>query len=338
MSRLKILLFLFVVTLAAAVIAGTYWTYTRVMGHDEVVETQIKKLEGKKSAPPDPGIKRFDKAIEILKSGDLKGAHEALYELLRHFPESSRAPEARRIVGEMNMDMLFSRDQNGQAKEYTVQPRDVLNAIAHKNQTSVVCLLRSNGMMSTMLQPGDKLVVFPLDFAIVVSMGAKTLTLLRNGRFFKEYPTLDIRLIPGMKIPSATGRLDLTVKDTAAWVSGKRTIPTDPLFNDADKWLMTNKEGFNVRALPQAKTANAEQTIIEPHKMSSSGKEPKNKASSKPPKPSKPVKQPPKAIPGGEDEVDATAKVPETGIFLAREDIEELFTLIRNGTPLTLVK
>ena len=66
MSRLKILLFLFVMALAGAVIAGTYWGYTRVMGHDEVVESQIRKIESKKGTPPDPGIKRFDRAVEMM--------------------------------------------------------------------------------------------------------------------------------------------------------------------------------------------------------------------------------------------------------------------------------
>src|SRR3569623_1699047 len=148
MSRLKILLFIFVVALAGAVIAGTYWTYTRVMGHDQVVQKEIKQIEGKKSAPPDPGIKRFDRAVEILKTGDTAAAHDAFYDLLWHFPESSKAREARRIVGEMNMDTLFSHELSGDKKEYTVQPRDVLNTIAHKNQMTVACLLRANGMMS----------------------------------------------------------------------------------------------------------------------------------------------------------------------------------------------
>jgi hypothetical protein len=311
------------------------------MGHDEVVETQIKKIENKKNGPPDPGIKRFDKAMEIMKSGDLNSGHEALYDLLRHFPESSRAPEARRIVGEMNMDMLFSRELNKDMKEYTVQPRDALTTIAHKNQTTIVCLLRSNAMMSPALQPGDHLVVFPLDFDIVVSLGAKRLTLLRNGRFFKDYPAADIRLIPGMKIPAATGALELTIKETAAWVNGNRTIPTDPKFSESDKWLVTSKVGFNVRALPKPKTAEPGQTIIEPHKMASSantkGAAGKGKTAPVVKTPKKP-KTTPKASAADDDSNDATAEIPETGVFLAREDMEELFTLIRTGSRFTLVK
>lgn len=327
--------------LAGAVIAGTYWVYTRVMGHDEVVESQIRKIESKKGTPPDPGIKRFDRAVEMMKNGDLAAAHDAFYDLLWHFPESSKTREARRIVGEMNMDALFSRDQNKEQKEYTVQPRDALNAIAHKNETTVTCLLRANGLMSTMLQPGEHLIVFPLDFEILVSLSAKTLTLLRNGRFFKDYNVVDIRMLPGMKIPNSIGKLELPIKDTAAWVAGKRVAPTDPLFNDADKWLMTAKTGFNVRSLPQAKPVNPEQTVIEPHKIavSGNGKGKAPKATPAPKASKHSVKPAPKALLGADDDSDdATAGVPETGVFLAREDMEELFTLIRSGTKMTLVR
>lgn len=339
MSRLKILLFIFVVTLAGAVIAGTYWVYTRVMGHDQVVQKEIRQLEGRKSAPPDPGLKRFDHAVEVLKSGDLTAAHDAFYDLLWHFPESAKAREARRIVGEMNMDALFSHDLGGDKKEYTVQPRDALNLIAKKNQMTVACLLRANGMMSTMLQPGDHLMVFPLDFEILVSIGAKTLTLLHNDRFFKDYAVLEVRMLPGMRIPAATGKLELPIKEEAAWVEGKRVVPTDPRFNDADKWLITSKVGFNIRSLPQAKAINPDQTTIEPHKLALTPTGGSKKGAPKPPKAVKKPKPAPKSVAAAdEDTDDATAGVPETGVFLAREDMEELYTLIRTGTRMTLVR
>jgi hypothetical protein len=210
--------------------------------------------------------------------------------------------------------------------------------IAKKNQMTVACLLRANGMMSTMLQPGDHLMVFPLDFEILVSLGAKTLTLLHNDRFFKDYPVLEVRMLPGMRIPAATGKLELPIKEEAAWVEGKRVVPTDPRFNDADKWLMTAKVGFNIRALPQAKPVNPEQTTIEPHKLALSPST--SKKATKPPKAAKKHKPAPKAVAATneEDDDDATAGVPETGIFLAREDMEELYTLIRTGTRMTLVR
>ncbi|WP_075087510.1 hypothetical protein [Verrucomicrobium spinosum] len=60
-------------------------------------------------------------------------------------------------------------------------------------------------MLSTNLQPGDHLFVFPLDFEIVVDISSKTVQLWRGtrekGYFFKEYQALEVRLPPGMKHP-----------------------------------------------------------------------------------------------------------------------------------------
>ena len=112
MSRFKILIFLIAVAMAGSCIGVAWWFYTRVMGKDEILHAEIKQMRSNKAAPPDPGLRRFDNAIDVLKGGDLEAGQKALYDLLQHFPTSKRAPEAKRIVGEMNMDFLFSPDKN----------------------------------------------------------------------------------------------------------------------------------------------------------------------------------------------------------------------------------
>jgi len=325
MSRFKILVFIFAVGIAGSVLASAYWYYTRVLGKDDRLESQIQLLQKKKGNLPDPGIKRFDKAVEQLKSNDLDGGRDSLYDLVRHFPESKRSPEAKRIIGEMNMDMLFSPEKNPLKKNYIVQPGDSMGLITRKNQTTIECLMRSNGLISIALQPGDKLTIFPLDFELVVDVSAKTLTLLRNERFFKEYQALEVKLPFNVKAPS-----EMTVNDKAAWVGGRRVVSTDPQFMNADKWLMGNKAGFNVRALPQAKPVTDVQTVVP---ANAKGKA-KSKTSKKPSD-----NDFSSAVANADtDTVDGTAGVPETGVFLPREDTEELFTIIRTGTKLKVVR
>jgi hypothetical protein len=320
MSRFKILVFILVIGIAGSILASAYWYYTRVLGHDNTVAGQIEQLKGKKNAPPDPGIKRFDKAIEEVKTGDLNTGREALYDLVRHFPESRRSPEAKRIIGEMNMDMLFSTE-NPLRRKYIVQPGDSMGLIARKNQTTIECLLRANGMLSTGLQPGDNVYVFNLEFDIVVDLSAKTLTLLRNDRFFKEYQAIDIKLPIGLKAPT-----ELTLNDKAAWVQGRRVLSTDPQFMNADKWLMANKPGFNIRSQPQAKAVTPAQTVMPAA------------ASAKTKGKQKPTSMADAVASADNDTVDGTAGIPETGVFLPREDTEELFTIMRTGTKLKVVR
>lgn len=322
MSRFKILVFFLAVGIAGSVLAAAYWYYTRVLGHESLVQGQISKMQGKQASLPDPGVRRFDEAMEQIKGTNYVEGRKALYRLLDSFPETSVGPEARRIIGELNMDMLFSQESNPQRKDYIVQPGDSMGLIARKNQTSVECIMRANGMLSTNLQPGDHLFVFPLDFEIVVDLSAKTLQLWRGtrekGYFFKEYQALDVRLPPGMKAPAET-----VIQAKSAWNNGKAITSENPLFISSDKWLVGLKAGFNIRGMPKAKplvdkTAASAQTSATGKAKSKSGP----KAASK-------------LVDVDDDDL---AGIPETGVFLAREDIEELFTIIRTQTKLFVAR
>ena len=326
MSRFKIIVFLLAVAITASIGATAWWFYTRVMGKATRIEAQIQDLQGSKGVLPDPGVKRFERAAEQIAASDLDGGRAALYELVRTFPDSARVSEAKRIIGEMNMDMLFSQDVNPLKKDYIVQPGDSLNLIARKNQTTVECVLRANGLESGMLQPGDHLFVFPLDFEIVVDMSAKTVSLLRNQRFFKEYRALDIKLPTGLKIP-----LETKISDKAAWVRGKRVNPLSAEFTTADKWLMGEKNGLNFRVQPQARPvpppSAAPASLPAATKGGKKGKTSRNSGAT---------------MAGTSvddaDDLDATANMPATGVFLPREDTEELFTIIRTQTPVKVVR
>ncbi|WP_038168155.1 LysM peptidoglycan-binding domain-containing protein [Verrucomicrobium sp. BvORR106] len=322
MSRFKILVFLLAVGIAGSVLAAAYWYYTRVLGHESVVQGQIKNLQGKHTNLPDPGVRRFDEAMELINNSNYTEGRKALYRLLDSFPETTAGPEARRIIGELNMDMLFSQEANPQRKDYIVQPGDSMGRIANKNQTSVECIMRANGMLSTNLQPGDHLFVFPLDFEIVVDLSSKTVQLWRGtrekGYFFKEYQALEIRLPPGMKAPAET-----VIQAKSAWHNGKSVTSENPIFISADKWLVGHKTGFNVRGLPKAKplvdkTTNPSQPTAANKGKSKGGSKAANKVV--------------------DDDDDDLAGIPETGVFLAREDIEELFTIVRTQTKLFVAR
>jgi LysM repeat protein len=330
-------------------------------------------MQSNKAVLPDASIGRFEKAIALLQDAGPEATRDALYDMLRTFPDSTRAAEAKRIIGEINMDALFSGNQNTSRKDYAVQPGDSLGLIARKNQTTVECLLRANNMMSAGLQPGDHLFVFPLDFSIEIHAGAKTLTLLRNGRFFKEYQAVELKLPAGTKFasnapppkpddaapkaepvklpPSKSGKGnkkghvaapaappgEFTVNDKAAWVEGKRVQSTDSRFNAADKWLMTSRTGFNIRAMPAAQPA-PEAGLITTTTITATAKSSAKQQAAKSTKTAKSAKSAKSMSAAEDDSDDATATAPQTGFFLTREDAEELFTLIRTGTAVKIFK
>ena len=233
MSRFKIIVFLMAMGVLAGIFATAWWFYIRVIAPDAEVASELSHMHGKGALPPDPGIKRFEKAIELIQESDLDGGRAALYELVRTFPESSRVTESKRIIGEINMDMLFDAD-NPLKKDYIVQPGDSLNLIATKQGTTVDSIIRSSGLMSFNLQPGDHLTIIPMDFHLGVSVSKKQVMLLRKvgdkEYLFKVYEAKDIRLPPGTRLPV---EMEISGKNTI--YDGKPIISTDPNYLDADK-------------------------------------------------------------------------------------------------------
>ena len=295
MSRFKILVFLLTLGIAGSIVATAYWYYMNVLGHDSELASEIKAIQSQKASLPDPGIRRFERAVELISQGEIVEGRNSLYDLLRTFPDSNRAPEAKRIIGEINMDMMFSIQTNPQKKKYTVQPGDSVGLIARKQDTTIECLMRANNLFNHRLHPGDHLYVIPLDFEVVLDLSSKSLTLLRNARFFKEYQAADVRLPYSVKAPG-----EFKIDGRAAWAGGKTVDVSNPQFVSSDKWLIS-KAGVNIRAVPQAKPVTA---------------------------------APPKEGEAGSE----TEPVVETGVFINREDIEELYTIIRSGTPFKIVR
>lgn len=325
MNKLKIIVFVFVFGLAGFMITYAYFGYTRVVRTDNKLEAEIHVLQTNNKNLPDPGVRHFENAVEQLRSGDEEGGRNALYELLRQYPTTKCAPEAKRIIGELNLDDMFQSDDIALKKDYIVQPGDSLGLIARKNQTTIECIMRVNGMLSTGLQPGDHLSVLPLNFEVVVAASAKTVTLLLNQRFFKEYQALDVKLPVGMKVPT-----EITINDKAAWVRGKRVLSTDSEFMTAEKWLMGSKPGFTICAQPQAKSTGSAIHVV-------AVKATKPPVSVKPPPLKKTTNDKP-VMESKDDDQEGTNSIPQTGVFLPREDVEELFTIIRIQTTVKVVR
>lgn len=295
MAKKQIKLFIFLVTVGLMLgsVATAYWYFIRVIQPEWRLTSE---LAGNSKTPPpriDPGLKRFEAAIDLIRADQIDAGREALLNLLRQFPDSSTCREARRIISEMNLDQLFSPTELEGKIDYVVQPGDSLLAIANKLKTSMDAITRMNGLRNNIIHPGDHLLVLPVDFDFAVDLSEKTLTVLRQGKFFAHYEILDVRLPLGMRIPT---EVKLGVK--SASVDGKVVAPTDALYVSAEKWLPTNRPGVVLRTLPKA--AVADEGAPSPAAGS-------------------------------------LEAAPETGIFLLREDLEEVFALAGSGAKLRIL-
>jgi LysM repeat protein len=303
--QIKLLIFLLTMGFAAGCAAVAFWIYEHQIKHVKDVTEEIKLKKGKDRKAPDPGIRRFVAATDLIRQGQIDGGKEALLKLLQQFPSSAACIESKRIIGEIHMDALYARDLAGGKKEYTVQPGDNLVRIVSKTQTTFEALARINALTSINLQPGDKMFVIPMDFQIKILAGAKKLWILRQGSFFKEYEAVEVKLQPNVKIPATRDGVELEVGSKSAVLDNKTESPVSASFLRAEKRIILNRPktesvALVIRTVPMAKAL--------------------------------PVDAPAKgAAP------DDAAPAVQYGVFLSPEDIEEIYPLFKRGSKVNLV-
>ncbi len=336
MARAQIKLLLFLITLGIVVgcFATALWIYQNIMLPEKQTQADIKQMQAPGRPPPDPGARRFDNAVELLRDGKLADGRDALYKLLQQFPKSATCGEAKRILGEMNMDALCSLDPSGGKKDYIVQPRDALVAIAKKNHTSLEAICRFNALTSFNLQPGEHLFLIPLDFDMVLNSSTGKLTLLQNGLFFKEYTALKVTLNPGTKVPS-----EMEIGNKSSIIGGKTITPVSADFMKADKTIVAYKNaatvGLVIHAPPRPEPVGptTSTTPLDPPpgaKSKTKDKAPAPKTKAKAKAKSKGAQQP-------DADDDSPAAMVQTGLILASEDLEELYPILRKGSKLRIV-
>ncbi len=161
----------------------------------------------------DPGEKAFQKAHELLALGKLGEAREKLLNIVNVFPSSSAAPIARRIVGEMNLDEILSTTHMEGKQTHIVKRGNSFLGVAGQYDTTLDMIMHLNGMMELKnIQPGEELIVMPLNFRLLIEPQRKSLSIFDGGKFLREYPIVRIggtALTPGKtKITSKLAELD----------------------------------------------------------------------------------------------------------------------------------
>lgn len=199
-----------------------------------------KVLDAAEMPDIDPGEKTFQKAHELLALGQLPAAREKLTAIVNVFPSSSAAPVARRIVGEMNLDEILSSAHSQGKQTHVVKRNDSFLGIAARYQTNMDMILHLNDMMETRrIQPGDELLVMPLNFRLLIEPRRNALSLWDGGRFVREYAILHFG---GPATPRKT-----SIAAKSAEANGHRVTPQSKDYRDADKSIQLAKPNTSIR-------------------------------------------------------------------------------------------
>lgn len=215
----------------------------RVASNDGRSELEfVQMLESAELPDVDPGEKAFQKAHELLALGKLDEAREKLNSIITLYPASASAPVARRIVGEMNLDDILSTAKMDGKQTYVVKRGDSYLAIAARHQTSMDCIMHLNSMMELKsIQPGDELILMPLNFRILIEPQRKTVTLMDGDRFVREYQALHLAAFP-------PGNQKTTVKSKGAELDGRSVKAETKDYRAAAKSITLAKPVVQIRA------------------------------------------------------------------------------------------
>ncbi len=246
MARLKLLLaFLSLVILAAGVVGVVYYWKNYLRPNWEVTREFEAGGGGKDGRElPDLGLRDFAAAEDLLVAGEPLAARDRLLYLLSFYPESKSVPQAKEIIGEINLDLLLSRAPLPGKGEHVVKSGDLLAPIARKYQTSINYMMRAGGRTNHVIYPGDRLVVYPLNFKLRISLGKKTISIHtpEEDQFFKEYQIQEINLPKNLKAPAST-----KIADMVAWHDGKMVNFESIHYFEANKWIRTGLTGLFIR-------------------------------------------------------------------------------------------
>lgn len=196
----------------------------------------------------DPGAKVFDKARDMIAIGDLAGAREKLRTVVSVYPRSKSAPEARRIVGEMNLDDLLSASRMEGKLVHVVRSGESFLGIAAQHNTTLDCIMHLNGLLDLKgLHPGEELIVMPLELRVQIDPARKVLSLWEaGGRFVKEYP------LRAMDLSGQKGSLRTKIASKSGLVGTRRVTPGMKEYRNSAKMFALEKSPLQIRALETA--------------------------------------------------------------------------------------
>ena len=248
-----------------------------------------------------PNIKKLKKAQTLVSEGKLNDARAILVNALITAPKSPVTRELRDLLGELNTQIFFSKEPSLRKTEYTVQRGDALASIARKLQSSADAIIRVNDLKSTLIRPGEKLLVPELDFTITIDLPRDRLVVHDSHGFFTQYPIASADLLPERKTKIRT-----TVAAKSFWKNGKPVAAHHALQKDGTPRIALGHRGFVLYGVTEDSDAATTEIAVDADDQQ-----------------------------GTQDSADADR--PPHGIAMLKDDLAEIELLIRKGTPVTII-
>ncbi|MDB4757835.1 LysM peptidoglycan-binding domain-containing protein, partial [Akkermansiaceae bacterium] len=193
---IKIFAFLFVVAVIGALVLFLNKFQEDFNDPKAVAQKPLEEIiEANEQINFEAGQYEFNRALELIALGDIEEAKEKLNLIENLYPDSNHSPEARRILGEINLDEILSIENMGNKKIYRVSPGEGYLKIATQNKTTLDSMMFLNGLTEFgNLHSGDELVIMSLDFKLLINLPKMRVELFYRDQgkkehvFAKDYP------------------------------------------------------------------------------------------------------------------------------------------------------
>ena len=275
-------------------------------------ERREKAAEAVAPAPkatPDPAIPEFQRLKRLQATGVTPSLRDSWNNWIEANPKSPLLPEGRRLLGSANMALIFQPNENPSLITYTVVKGDSLAKIASKQHSNAELIQKANQLPGINLQIGQQLVIPQLKLSLELDRAAKTLTLLDNGNYLKEYP-----LLSAPPAPSTPAKISTKVLDKSAIAGSKRLAFGDKAYATSEKSILIAQAPAIVAA-PEvpAPTAAPVQSSPSPSVDGGTNVSPAPVATATPTPPPMPP-----------------------GYVLGNADLQEVFALVSRNTPVII--
>ncbi len=201
---------------------------------------------------PDPGILMFEQAKQQIGSGDQSDAQKILLALIQSFPDSTRMDDARKLLGDLNINEFFSPVPGPDKMEYVVVRGDSIGKIASKTKYPAELIFKANGLNSLTIQPGKRLLIPRGQFTLVINTKRGDVTLVNNGIFFRWYKPLEV------KLPAKVVLGQFKMREKIAWSDGIRVAFGEKKYLGSSRWIVINDNGITLYSETNPQTPNAQ--------------------------------------------------------------------------------
>jgi LysM repeat protein len=248
-----------------------------------------------------PNVKKLKQAQTLVGEGNLKEARRILVNALITAPKSPVTRELRDLLGDVNTQIFFSKEPSLRKTEYIVKRGDALSSIARKLQSSAEAITRVNDLDSTLIRPGEKLLVPQLDFTITIDLPRNRLVVHDSHGFFTQYPIASAEL-PPTRQPT----IQTKVVAKSFWENGKPVRGGHELQKEGTPRIDLGRRGYVLYGVEEESDTTTSQIAVEAEDE--------------------------ERAPNSDD-----ANRPPQGIAMLKDDLAEIELFIQKGTPVTII-